>query len=1000
VMRGRLRDFGKGLAAIVGIVLLVVGPPLALWRFVGWPLPSEMPHIDDLTTATRGSISDTAVVKALAVLAWLCWVQIATALLVEATAIVRGRVAGRAPVLAGIQRGAGKLVATAALVAATWGAPRSVPAPVPVARLAALVSEARPAVVSVPDPSLVRAAFTPLRPAASVEEARHVYIVRKNDSWWAIAEREVGDGQRWRELRDANVGRTMRDGTTITSDSILIRPGWEVLIPAARSAPSAVGDAGTDEVEVGRGDNMWVLAERHLRHASSDQVTEDQVRELWSAAIELNRDRFADPSNPSLIFTGQRMRMPGTNGSSPPSAPPTDPPVASAPVSTTATSPARPPARPDAAPVSTTATTASAASAPTTGSTPSPIARPDSHKADVERRSDVPIGLLGVGGTVVAVGLAASVNRRRRRRQLELPARALAPDPPSELDDLRAAIVVNADVDQVTKLHRALRDVAIALRDHKSRARVRVVQVAGTRIEVLLSEPGPPAPKPWRSEPSGLGWELKGEPVDRDDDGIPPAPALVTLGRPDDATELYLDLEAEGVISLLGQEEEIAGVARSWILELATSPMASGASVVVVGEGLAPSSDCDRVRRVDSWDEIEAEAIAWSEQSGALLKGRRWATPFTGRLRSDRPDDLAPLVVFAANVRGEGLRKLAGAILDHQSSVVLIAVGADADGALRIDISDGTLAVPSLGLSCRAQVMAADVAEQVDELLEDASRVPTQLTLLPSPRSTAPVATEPPADEYRDPPYEILVRLLGDIAVEGAPGTLKPKQLAVLAYIALNAPVAAERIEDALWVTPTTSRRKRLANTVSEVRRIVGATHLPISVDGRYRVGPGVATDVELFERRIEHAAMQDDGSAVATLRGALELVEGPVFTYRNVDRMSYVWVDVDNWISTWELRVTDAAEDLARRCLDLGDPEGAVWACRRGLRASPTHGRLNSILVQAHRAGGDDVAAQRVIQSHRSAMERLELDVDDDLSGSVDPRWEPVATTRNGHSR
>src|SRR5262249_55727291 len=98
-----------------------------------------------------------------------------------------------------------------------------------------------------------------------------------------------------------------------------------------------------------------------------------------------------------------------------------------------------------------------------------------------------------------------------------------------------------------------------------------------------------------------------------------------------------------------------------------------------------------------------------------------------------------------------------------------------------------------------------------------------------------------------------------------------------------------------------------------------------------------------------------------------------------------YVWVDVDNWISTWELRVTDAAEDLAQRCLDLGDPEGAVWACRRGLKACPTHGPLNRMLVQAHRAGGDDVAARRVIQSHRSAMERLDLDVDDDLFGTVD---------------
>lgn len=976
--RTNLRDFGKGLAALGGVLLLLLGPPLALVRFVGWPLPGGVPSVDEFTSATRGGVSDMAVVKALAVVAWLCWVQIAIAVVVEVSAMLRGRVAGRAPVLAGLQRGVGKLVATAALVAASWGAPRSLPPPLPVTRLAVIASEPHLAAVPVHNVALAQEAAPSVRQGTSVEQAQRVYVVRKNDSWWAIAERELGDGQRWHELRDANLGRRMSDGTVVVEDSILIRPGWEVLLPTTQVPASTAEVSGVDEVEVGHGDNMWVLAERHLRDAIGDGVKEDQVREHWTAAIEMNRDRFADPTNPSLIFTGQRMRMPASNGSGPTAVPPEPaPPLASAP---TTVPPQQIPARPDAAPGATPATTAPVTSTPSTAPAARPPASVDAPSVRVERRSEVPLELLGAASTVLAVGIAAALNRRRRRRQLGLPPRSLPPEPPAELEDLRATLVVNADVDHVTRLHRALRDVAIALNHHKSEARVRLVQVAGTRIEVLLSAPGSQAAKPWRADPSGLTWELKGEPVDRDDDGIAPIPALVTLGRPDDSTELYLDLEAEGVVSLLGNEEEIAGVARSWILELATSPMATGVSVVVVGSGLAPSSDNDRVRRVDSWQEIEAEAIAWSEQSSALLKARRWATPASGRLRSDRPDDLAPLVVVVRDVPGERVQKLATAILDQQSSVVVVAVGSEVEGALRMDVTGDTVAIASLGLSCRAQVVTEDVSERVDQLLEDASQIPSQLTLLPSPRAAPPTAVETQGDDYRDPPYDILVRLLGDISVVGTPRSLKPKQLAVLAYIALNAPVAAERIEDALWVTPTASRRKRLANTVSEIRSVVGATNLPISVDGRYRVGPGVATDVELFERRVEHAARQDDLAAAGTLRGALELVDGPVFTYRNVDRMSYVWVDIDNWISTWELRVTDVAEDLAQRYLDLGDPASAVWACRRGLKACPTHGRMNQLLVHAHRAAGDDVAAQRVIQSHRSAMERLDLDVDDDI--------------------
>ena len=111
---------------------------------------------------------------------------------------------------------------------------------------------------------------------------------------------------------------------------------------------------------------------------------------------------------------------------------------------------------------------------------------------------------------------------------------------------------------------------------------------------------------------------------------------------------------------------------------------------------------------------------------------------------------------------------------------------------------------------------------------------------------------------------------------------------------------------------------------------------------------------------------------------------------------MSYVWVDVDNWISTWELKVTDTAEDLAKRYLELGDPDNAVWAARRGLNTCQTHARLTQLLAQAHLAGGDRMAAERVLQSHRAALEKLELDDDvGDLGDTSDglSRRHAVAT-------
>ena len=972
-------DMTKGLAAVVGLLVLILAPPFALAHFVGWPLPTSVPGLDEVTAATRGGIDDLVVVKILALLAWLCWAQIALAAVVEVTAVVRGRAARRAPVLAGVQLNVGRLVATAAFVLATWSTQRVPAVPLSATRLAVLVDESpRARVVPVSAPLTTAGLVVAGREASQPAAPGRSYVVKKNDSWWAVAERTLGDGQRWKELRQSNLGLRMPDGSVITEGSELLRPGWELLVPEEHAGtPRGVPNGALDEVEVRPGDNLWVMAERHLQDSTGGAANEDEIRSHWETVIELNRDCFADPTNPSRIYAGQQIRMPSAGGA--PAAPVETPP--------SVPGPAALPAPPDSVPMTMTAPTRTVSTPVPNGMPPStraPAPPPKSTpagSASSDRRTAIPAEVLGAASTALAVGLAAAVGRRRRRRQLQLPAGVQPPTPPPSLDDLRTAIVLDGDTDQFARLNRALRDIASALGKRRTSARPRLIEVTDRRIEVLFSKAVRSAPAPWRAEASGLSWELQGEPIDRDDDGIAPNPALVSIGRPDSGSELYLDLEAEGVVSLVGAADAVADVARSWILELATSPMASGTSVLVVGDSLVPATETsDRVSNVASWDEAETNALPWCEQSAAILKANRWATPVTGRLRTARADDLAPLVVFAEGVPAARLMTLAAAILDQQASVVLVAVGSEVEGALRMEVADGGLAIPSLGLTCEAQAIPLAVAEQVDELLEDASRMPTQLSLLPEPPRPPALALGSVIDEYGDPPFEILVRLLGDISVVGAARSLKPKQVAVLAYIALHAPVAADRVEDAVWVTPTASRRKRLANTVSETRNILGAGNLPIAVDGRYRVGPGVVTDLDLFDRRLEQASQQDELSAAATIRGALELVEGPVFTYRNVDRMSYVWVDVDNWISTWELRVTDAAEDLAQRYLELGDPDNAVWAARRGLNTCPTQARLTQLLAQAHLAGGDRMAAERVLQSHRAALEKLELDdgVDD----------------------
>lgn len=106
-----------------------------------------------------------------------------------------------------------------------------------------------------------------------------------------------------------------------------------------------------------------------------------------------------------------------------------------------------------------------------------------------------------------------------------------------------------------------------------------------------------------------------------------------------------------------------------------------------------------------------------------------------------------------------------------------------------------------------------------------------------------------------------------------------------------------------------------------------------------------------------------------------LALVTGPLFTYRAADRASFAWVEVENWASTWELKVAAVAQHCAEMLLGLGRPEDAVSVALRVLSIMPTHTALTEALIRAHAANGDRVAVRRVYEEHCGALQSLDLD-------------------------
>lgn len=1058
----RLTDFVTGLAALLALLALTVGVPIALAVAVGWPLPTTVPSLTTIERSVSSGIDHHVIIKTLALIAWAAWLQIALTVIVETVALARGRIARPLRVLPGLQGGIGRLVTTAALVLTSLlpnaGQIASASASAP-ASTAAFDAYRAPIALVLPDTATVPSVTTPAEETVTAEA---MIAVERHDSYWAIAERVFDDGTRWREIRDYNVGRTMSDGTTITADSETLHPGWQLHLPPTATPPPTASaapatgtvapetasrvvdrsgidvsaDGGTVVVEAG--DNLWTIAEDHLADTLGRDATNAEIADYWQQLIQANSDHLIT-GDPSLIYPGQQFTLPPVPGQPPAIAeadlpileqPAAEPPAADAPVVGPAntepvaqTAPTPPtdasPESPSTLPPPTTLPTDTTLAPPTAATEPTaaPIVVATSAIESADRSSMIAgIGLLGIAGTGLGVGILRTLRRNRRRHNY------LHPDtiPPDDIDDtdIQRAVATAADHDSYTTLTATLDQLGRSL-PADTTTRPRLVQHGPGHLDVLLTQPATTAVNGWQPEAGGSIW-TRTKPTDRTledelDNGSswgPAAPLLVALGRPDDTgDQLYIDLEANGLTALTGDHNTALSVARSFVTELAYSPLAERINLVIVGDLDTPAaSRLERVTTVEDWDDISGDLTAWAEQSHRIHTERNWPNSFIARARHDH-DALTPLVIIAATPPDDP--DLGALLVDlRPASIAVVSVGPAMNGASAIDCATERLTITDLGLTCEPQTITAAAVEQITDLLDPADdslgepihittgHDPDPHTFTEDPCAGAldgepPVATlGPMPTAYTDPTVDVIVRVLGDIRVDGDTKPMTPKQTAVVAYIALQQPVSIDRLEDAVWAAPSTGpRRKRLLNTVSECRGALGATNLPAATnDGRYTTADTVITDIELFDRRVSHAANQTPVDAIETLRGALDLVTGPVFTYRSADRHSFAWVDVENWVSRWEPKIAAVAQHLAQLCLDHHDPTAAIDVADHALRIVPTHTGLTETLMRAHAANADHTSIEAVYRAHAAALEQLDID---DVADSTLELYKQLHRTR-----
>ena len=394
----------RGVVALATLAVLVIGLPLALYKLGGDPLPGHVPSWHHVTTLLMHRDNGSIFLGAVRDVSWIAWALFTAAVITETQAALRGRRAPRLRI-GGMQNAASWLVAIAAFAftgqpaAVLASAPASVavvsavrPSPPPV-RPAGLLPERPPAqwadrfddpAAAVPrsieltaDLQASQLTADPQAPQVMSMGFSQMVTVRSGDCLWTIAQRYLGNGDRYPEIVNLNLGHDMGDGHRFTDPSV-VWPGWVLQVPtgqAAASSPAAPTHGTT----------------RHGGHVSSDP-------------------QFGSP-HPAAGASAPAVDTAGVPAATPAAA--TPPPQAAA------AAPSAPAAAPSQA----------APAAPSAAATHRPVStRAAAEVAEVNRIPSVAIFGAGVlaGGASVALARMRRRQRQARRfgRRIPLPASA------------------------------------------------------------------------------------------------------------------------------------------------------------------------------------------------------------------------------------------------------------------------------------------------------------------------------------------------------------------------------------------------------------------------------------------------------------------------------------------------------------------------------------------------------------------------------------------------
>ncbi|MDN3028610.1 LysM peptidoglycan-binding domain-containing protein [Streptomyces sp. S.PB5] len=627
------RTFTRLTTAVLSLLVLagaIVGLPLLL----AWVTPVlwESGH-DDLAHLLDQQDTGSAFLLLLVAVGWMGWTQFAYCTARELIAQLRGRTWHAPRGMSSSQRAAALLIGSVLVLLPTSSALASDAAAAPSATAARVPAQAPAMNATTTETASAAAANTPA-PTYTVRETRPA------ESLWSIAERELGDGEQWRQIAALNEGRTMTDGHIFRSNAFL-QPGWQLTMPAGNAsaegartqfdhAPAA--EASTHQHVVEQGDYLSKIAAEELGDGN-------RWPEIYAASKDRPQPAGLPPiTDPDTIYPGQHVIVPGspTNSDAPPAsghngedeqktqqpAPPAAPTPdnhqpgnekekeeAQPPSSSTTPAPdpsasptpssrptpqpgheqeqqgappetdsANPPPNNTGAPA--TATPSPEASAPNTSSPAAPESAPTDGTLNLRV-------VLGAGALLAAAVTGALALRRTLQRRRRTPGEKIAIGP--ETSTAEAQLATAAEPGGAVRLDLALRTLARQVYDDGAGLpALRAARIGARALEVLPEDLTLEPLAPFTAGTAGW-WTLPDGAVLLDEEAareVPaPYPGLVTIGSTDAGELLLLNLAAMPALLLDGSAVHITEVCTSLALEIGMSPWASDVEVVTIGFG-------------------------------------------------------------------------------------------------------------------------------------------------------------------------------------------------------------------------------------------------------------------------------------------------------------------------------------------------------------------------------------------------------------------------------